>query len=578
MNHWSRNTVRRTLGTARSRRRLLGEAAKGLLGGAGAALVARGIGLGLLDNAPAAASAQGAVVRRNLHSLDATDTTLQDYAKAVGTMKSWNETATPDPADEERVRKWRRSWLFQAYIHGMPTEAEDALIAELGDPTDAEYGVALSERGWRTCEHHTEFFWPWHRMYLYWFERIVRQLSGNPEWALPYWDYLDVEQRVLPEAFWKDPDSPLFVAARDPSLNSGLIPNLNAASENAVFGNICAGLSQNEYGLASDRLETTPHDFIHGWVGGGFAASPFVGTMGAVRTSAQDPLFWLHHANLDRFWESWRSLGGPEPADPAWRANAANRNVRSRVTRDPPTFLTIPYTFFDETGAEVETVRVVEEVLDTAALGYAYDEVFVPIIAEVCAPSPIPATPEAGLATPAADAPPPAELGRSDPDAPIAVGSEPVAISVALEPQADAAAAAARGQDVVLTVEGVQGTGVPGTLFEVYLNLPEGETPDFRSPYFVGNISLFGLQPWDDDQNHGGHMAARQFNIAPNIAALEARGEWTGDVRVTIVPLYAGETAPLDAPGATPVAASPAADVSPPGPWVTVEDVSVATR
>jgi hypothetical protein len=27
-------------------------------------------------------------------------------------------------------------------------------------------------------------------------------------------------------------------------------------------------------------------------------------------TAAQDPIFWLHHANIDRLWERWLQLGG----------------------------------------------------------------------------------------------------------------------------------------------------------------------------------------------------------------------------------------------------------------------------
>jgi len=36
-----------------------------------------------------------------------------------------------------------------------------------------------------------DFFFSWHRMYLYWFERIVRRMSGDDTWALPYWNWTD---------------------------------------------------------------------------------------------------------------------------------------------------------------------------------------------------------------------------------------------------------------------------------------------------------------------------------------------------------------------------------------------------
>jgi tyrosinase len=39
------------------------------------------------------------------------------------------------------------------------------------------------------------------------------------------------------------------------------------------------------------------HADVHAWVGG---------TMRDLLTSPADPLFWLHHANIDRIYTSWR--------------------------------------------------------------------------------------------------------------------------------------------------------------------------------------------------------------------------------------------------------------------------------
>ena len=43
------------------------------------------------------------------------------------------------------------------------------------------------------------------------------------------------------------------------------------------------------------------HDQIHGWVGG---------TMGAVSTSAYDPIFYSHHCMIDRIWYLWQKRHG----------------------------------------------------------------------------------------------------------------------------------------------------------------------------------------------------------------------------------------------------------------------------
>src|SRR5215204_5629805 len=39
------------------------------------------------------------------------------------------------------------------------------------------------------CPHGNWWFLVWHRAYLGWLERTLRDLSGDPEFALPYWDW-----------------------------------------------------------------------------------------------------------------------------------------------------------------------------------------------------------------------------------------------------------------------------------------------------------------------------------------------------------------------------------------------------
>jgi hypothetical protein len=44
-----------------------------------------------------------------------------------------------------------------------------------------------------------------------------------------------------------------------------------------------------------------PHNFVHVDIGG---------LMESPSTAGRDPIFWLHHANIDRLWEVWRGLPG----------------------------------------------------------------------------------------------------------------------------------------------------------------------------------------------------------------------------------------------------------------------------
>ena len=93
---------------------------------------------------------------------------------------------------------------------------------------------------WNECQHFSWFFLPWHRIYLHYFESVVRQtiadLGGPDDWALPYWDYSDANRpivRKLPPAFREprmpsdDPNplsgdtNPLFVTQRASVINQG---------------------------------------------------------------------------------------------------------------------------------------------------------------------------------------------------------------------------------------------------------------------------------------------------------------------------------------------------------------------
>ena len=57
------------------------------------------------------------------------------------------------------------------------------------------------------------------------------------------------------------------------------------------------------------RMDQNPHFFTHIALGGDMADFATVGG---------DPIFYLHHCNLDRIWESWNRLGNKNPTDPKY--------------------------------------------------------------------------------------------------------------------------------------------------------------------------------------------------------------------------------------------------------------------
>ena len=66
-------------------------------------------------------------------------------------------------------------------------------------------------------------------------------------------------------------------------------------------------MEENTYDGFWNKLENV-HDAVHVWVGG---------AMSAVPTAAYDPVFWSHHAMIDRLWYIWQisQKGAQPPAD-----------------------------------------------------------------------------------------------------------------------------------------------------------------------------------------------------------------------------------------------------------------------
>jgi len=52
------------------------------------------------------------------------------------------------------------------------------------------------------------------------------------------------------------------------------------------------------------------HNEVHGWVGG---------AMGSIMVSPADPLFWMHHSQVDRLWSMWQSVAGNARKGPTLR-------------------------------------------------------------------------------------------------------------------------------------------------------------------------------------------------------------------------------------------------------------------
>jgi tyrosinase len=459
----------------------------------------------------------GLRIRRDVQSLiaegDAGLQVLDDYGAAIIAMKELDSAAGP-PRNP-------RSWRFQAAIHGLT-----GLRPSIDHP-----------QHWASCRHNSWFFLPWHRMYLYCFERIVQSHLGDDSWALPYWDYTkaSASSRILPAPF-RTPatGNPLHVAERDLRINhesapepldaeeadampalridTFALPAQNAASS---FG---GGVVEDVVPTARARgsVELQPHGLVHGAVGG---EDP-PGFMSRFETAALDPIFWLHHSNIDRLWDVWLRRWGVD------------------ALPDATAWLDTEYEFFDADGNR--TKRTIRALLDSAELGYAYES--------TDPPRPIPvqpgpeglalAFPEEEALVPMADP----ELVGATEDVPFAERVE-VGIELARPPEAVLAAAAiTEPTRWFLRVEDVVGEHPAVSRYDVYLNLPAGHRAADHPELRAGSIATFGIPEASQPQaEHGGLGLTDVFEVTDVMAALRDDFSWDGStLHVTVVPAGVG--------------------------------------
>jgi len=281
-------------------------------------------------------------------------------------------------------REYRTSWEYWGAIHGYPgpsspsgtlADVQNNLINRFPDDaplyagffngrtdlTPPAQSAGVADQTWATCQHATAHFLSWHRMYLYFFERVLREASGNPDFALPYWDYTN--DTVDPADPGNPPwQIPTIFAVDTLGTTTGPIPNpLFERRRTAGFGssvhlaptqtNIDSVLAIEDFFQFQSNLDRGLHGFIHCAVGNGCLA-PYIGL---VPFSGNDPIFWHHHANVDRLWDCWTKTHG-EAANP---------------TTDTA-WMSQEFSFVDEDG-NLATMEVSELFDPDGRIDYVYD-------------------------------------------------------------------------------------------------------------------------------------------------------------------------------------------------------------
>ncbi|KAL2343996.1 hypothetical protein Fmac_005281 [Flemingia macrophylla] len=299
-------------------------------------------------------------VRQAAHLVN--DSYLVKYKEAIKRMK-----ALP-PNDP-------RNFTQQANIHCAYC---DGAYSQVGYP-DLDLQV-----------HNSWLFFPYHRWYLYFYEKILGSLIGDPTFALPFWNWDNPKGGMEIPSMYTDKTSPLYDPRRspnhqpptlvdldynqkdddDPSASENINPNDQVASNLSIMyrnvvsnGKLPRLFLGSPYRAGDDpdpgagSLENVPHAPVHNWTGD--KREPNRENMGIFYAAGRDPIFFCHHSNVDRMWSIWKTIPGGKRrnfTDPDWLESA--------------------FLFYDENK---NLVRVkVKDSLDTTKLGYVYQDVDIP--------------------------------------------------------------------------------------------------------------------------------------------------------------------------------------------------------
>jgi tyrosinase len=236
--------------------------------------------------------------------------------------------------------------------------------------------------GWA---HDGPAFFSWHRVLLLQFENDLQAASQDSSVTIPYWDWTDPaswpftndflggdgtgrhkrvqtgpfafqaparwtlivkdqtrDPNYLQRQFGVDSTAQNLPTSTDVSNAIGITPYSSPPWKGTSAGPGSSLRFQAQYGV---------HNLVHRYVGG---------TMGYM-TSPNDPVFWLHHCNIDRLWAQWQPQHPTEAAYLPTAGGPTGHNLNDNMI-----FSTAP-------PAPWAGSTTSQSVIDHHALGYQYD-------------------------------------------------------------------------------------------------------------------------------------------------------------------------------------------------------------
>ncbi|WP_299164773.1 tyrosinase family protein [uncultured Eudoraea sp.] len=152
-------------------------------------------------------------------------------------------------------------------------------------------------------EPEDQIFFAWHRMQIFEMEQAMQEI--DPNISIPYWDS-SIDQSTT-SSLWDQNFMGSFDAnwSLDRVLGSSNLPSpAQVTALQAIPGSNWPPPTSGNigfYSYANNMERGSVHVGAHVWVEGAMRS----------RSSPRDPIFYLHHGNVDRLWDEWEKAQLP---------------------------------------------------------------------------------------------------------------------------------------------------------------------------------------------------------------------------------------------------------------------------
>ncbi|KAJ3270831.1 hypothetical protein HDV01_007380 [Terramyces sp. JEL0728] len=159
-------------------------------------------------------------------------------------------------------------------------------------------------------------FFPWHRIFLHYYEKALK--SVDPSITLPYWDWSQDSQKPLASDFFAlsafggqyQPTTGCVVGGSfsgwQSAVNGGCLKRCPTAGSVLYSSAATVGYMNQSptFSLFNWQIQNIPHAAVHSNIGG-HCSDGKVGDFFTM-SSADDPIFYMHHGMVDKIWMLWQ--------------------------------------------------------------------------------------------------------------------------------------------------------------------------------------------------------------------------------------------------------------------------------